>query len=78
MRRRFLALALAFAGVLALSVSALAEDTLRAETEDWILTAPAELGTQADLDLNARGAQLCHDEIEKVIGHRPTNAAKSR
>jgi hypothetical protein len=56
---------------LAFGTSARADDTFRAETDDWILTAPAALGTQADLELNARGVQLCHDEIEKVIGHRP-------
>jgi hypothetical protein len=74
MRKRVLALALA--GALVLGASALAEDVLRAESDDWILTAPATLGTQADLDLSARAVQLCHDEIEKVIGHRPANAAK--
>jgi hypothetical protein len=74
--RPALTLLLALASALALATSALAEDMLRAETDDWILTAPAALGTQADLDLNARGVQLCHDEIEKVIGHRPMNAVK--
>jgi hypothetical protein len=53
-----------------------ADDVLRFETDDWILTAPAALGTLADLELNARGTQICHDEIEGVIGHRPTNVAK--
>jgi hypothetical protein len=66
----------AAAGVLALVGVARSEDLLRAETEDWILTAPATLGTQADLELNGRALQLCHDEIERVIGHRPTNVAK--
>ena len=53
-----------------------AEELLRAETDDWVLTAPAVLGSEADLELNARGAQLCHDEIERVIGHRPRTSGK--
>ena len=63
-------------GALALAGIARGEDLLRAETADWILTAPATLGTQADLELNGRAIQLCHDEIEGVIGHRPSNVAK--
>lgn len=72
---RRVALALLLTG-LGVAGAARGEDLLRAETDDWILTAPAALGTQSDLELNARAIQLCHDEIERVIGHRPTNVAK--
>lgn len=44
---------------------------LTAQTEDWTFTAPDVLGTQADLELNARQVQLCTDEMEQLIAHRP-------
>ena len=62
--------------MLAVAISASAEDVLRFETADWILTAPPALGTQADLELNGRQVQLCEDEIERLVGHRPTNVRK--
>jgi hypothetical protein len=45
---------------------------LRAETGDWVLVAPDEVGTQTDLDLTARATQLCSDEIVKLLSHRPS------
>ena len=54
-------------------VAARAEEPLRFETDDWHFTAPAALGTQADLELNARQAQRCTDEVEKLIGYRPAS-----
>lgn len=75
MSLRRVALTLLLTG-LVVAGAARGDDLLRAETDDWILTAPAALGTQSDLELNARAIQLCHDEIERVIGHRPTNVAK--
>jgi hypothetical protein len=44
---------------------------LTAQTEDWTFTAPEVLGTQADLELNARQTQLCTDEMERFVAHRP-------
>jgi hypothetical protein len=61
---------------LATAAAAPADDVLRAETDDWILTAPATLVTQPDLELVARGTQLCTDEIELVTGHRPRMPVK--
>jgi hypothetical protein len=62
--------------VLGLASVAPAQEFLRYETEDWIFTAPAALGTQADLELNGRQIQLCSDEIEALTGHRPPAPAK--
>jgi hypothetical protein len=61
---------------LATAAAAPADDVLRAETDDWILTAPAALVAQPDLDLVARGTQLCTDEIELLTGHRPRMPVK--
>lgn len=61
---------------LAVAAAAPAQEVLRAETEDWILTAPATIVSQADLDLVARSVQLCHDEIVPLTGHRPRRPAK--
>ena len=44
---------------------------LTAQTEDWTFTAPDVLGTQADLELAARLTQLCTDEMERFVAHRP-------
>jgi hypothetical protein len=56
--------------------AALSADELRVETEDWVLTAPASLGTQDDLEFMGRDIQLCTDEIRQLVGHRPRNVAK--
>ncbi len=64
------------AALLAVVVPASGEDDLRFETADWVLTAPAALGTQVDLELNGRQVQLCEDQIEQLVGHRPTNVRK--
>lgn len=60
----------------ALAAALSAEEALRYETKDWIFIAPATLGTQADLELNGRHVQLCHDEIVRLTGHRPGTPAK--
>lgn len=73
-RLRITAVAAVF--VLVLAASATAQQTLRYETKDWVLTAPATLGTQADLELNGRQLQLCHDQIVKLTGYRPPTPAK--
>jgi hypothetical protein len=57
-------------GVLALPAVAVGAD-LTTQTEDWTFTAPDVLGTQADLELNARQTQLCTDEMKRVVAHRP-------
>jgi hypothetical protein len=68
MRRRFVALA----AVAVLTVPAVASAAdITAQTEDWAFVAPDVLGTQADLELNARQAQLCTDEMKRLIAHRP-------
>jgi RTX calcium-binding nonapeptide repeat (4 copies) len=74
------ALATAAAAIASLVLAAVtgAQSTLRFETEDWIFEAPSSLGTQADLELGARQVQLCTDEIELLVGHRPTNVRKFR
>ncbi len=51
-------------------------DELRFETKDWIFVAPSVLGDQADLELNGRAVQICHDEIERLVGRRPRNVRK--
>ena len=61
---------------LALTSPATAEDLLRVETEDWILTAPATLVTQQDLELVGTAIQICSDEIELLTGYRPPRPAK--
>lgn len=45
-------------------------------TEDWTFESPAVLGTQADLELSARQIQLCTDEIERLVSHRPRNVER--
>ena len=55
--------------VFAVPVAAAAD--LTTQTEDWTFTAPDVLGTQADLELNARQVQLCTDEMERLIAYRP-------
>lgn len=62
--------ALVVLAVLAVPAVAVAAD-LTAQTEDWTFTAPDVLGTQADLDLNARQVQLCTDELKRLVAHRP-------
>lgn len=64
-------LAASLAVSLAISGAAPANDVLRAETDDWILTAPAVLVTQSDLELVGRSVQLCTNEIELLTGHKP-------
>jgi hypothetical protein len=72
-----LACAVLLAAVLVLpAAEAQAQDALRAETKDWIFTAPAAIVSASDLDLVARGTQLCHDEIVLLTGHRPASTAK--
>jgi hypothetical protein len=73
--RRLVVLAAVVLG-LATAAAAPGQDVLRAETEDWILTAPQALASQADLNLVARSIQLCHDEIVLLTGHRPPVPAK--
>ena len=51
--------------------AAAAAADLTTQTEDWTFTAPDVLGTQADLELNARQVQLCTDEMERLIAYRP-------
>jgi hypothetical protein len=51
------------------AVAAAAE--LTTQTEDWTFVAPDVLGTQADLELNARQVQLCTDEMKRVVAYRP-------
>src|SRR3990172_8932903 len=70
------ALAAALEARLVFAAAAPAEEMLRYETGDWIFTAPATLGTQADLELNGRQVQLCSDEIVALTGHRPPAPAK--
>jgi hypothetical protein len=70
------AAAIGIAVVLVLASAATAEEVLRYETEDWILTSPAAIVTQADLELVGQATQICSDEIELVIGHRATYPAK--
>ena len=65
-----------FVAGLVFAAAAPAEEMLRYETGDWIFTAPATLGTQADLELNGRQVQLCSDEIVALTGHRPPAPAK--
>jgi hypothetical protein len=48
-------------------------DVRDAVTEDWRLESPAVLVTQEELQLIAQGIQLCSDEIERLIHHRPRN-----
>jgi hypothetical protein len=71
---RFLAL-IVLLGVVT-PVAARGADELRIETEDWVLTAPTALGTQADLEFMGRHVQICTDEIRRLVGHRPRNVAK--
>jgi RTX calcium-binding nonapeptide repeat (4 copies) len=76
---RVLGLALAVSvavTTIALAPGARGEEMLRFETRDWIFSAPASLGTQADLELQGRAVQLCHDEIRVLIGYRPPEPAK--
>ena len=68
MRRGFIVLVTV--AVLALAGVASAADRTT-ETEDWTFTAPDVLGTQADLELNARQVQLCTDEMKRLIAYRP-------
>ena len=56
--------------VLAVPAAAAAAD-ITTQTEDWAFTAPDALGTQADLELNARQVQLCTDEMKRLVAHRP-------
>ena len=53
------------------AVPAAAAADLSAQTEDWTFSAPDVLGTQADLELNARQVQLCTNEVERLIAYRP-------
>lgn len=53
-----------------------AEEMLRYETADWILTAPAALVTQSDLELVGKATQICSDEIVRLTGFRPAQPAK--
>ena len=69
-------LVVGIASALLIVSSAPAQEALRYETADWIFTAPASLGTQADLELTGRQVQLCHDEIELLTGYRPPRPEK--
>src|SRR6266540_3120249 len=53
-----------------------AEPELTATTKDWVFRAPASLGSQADLELDAAAIQICSDEIHKLVGHRPPSPKK--
>jgi hypothetical protein len=57
--------------VSAASAAAAQAQELRFETRDWVLTAPSEVGTEADLVLTGRALQSCTDEVKKLLGHRP-------
>ena len=56
---------------LAAALPAAAATELRATTQDWVLVASDEIGAQQDLELAGRAVQLCHDEIVRLLGHRP-------
>lgn len=73
MRRLLVPLAVV---VLVVVSAAPAQEMLRYETKDWVFIAPPALGTQADLELNGRQVQLCHDEVVALTGHRPRTPAK--
>jgi RTX calcium-binding nonapeptide repeat (4 copies) len=64
------------AALLAVAIPASGEDVLRFETSDWVLTAPATLGSQADLELNGLQTQLCSSQIRVLVGRRPRNVEK--
>jgi RTX calcium-binding nonapeptide repeat (4 copies) len=70
-----LTLALALA-LLIVTLAAAAESDLRYETEDWIFSAPSSLGTTEDLALIGQLVQVCSDDIERLVGRRPTNVRK--
>lgn len=70
---------LAFIALLAVASfpsSAPAEEILRYETADWILSAPATLVTQSDLELVGKATQICSNEIVHLTGFRPPQPAK--
>ena len=62
--------------LLIVTSAAAAESDLRYETDDWIFTAPSSLGTTEDLALIGQLTQLCSDDIERLVGRRPTNVRK--
>lgn len=62
--------------MLALPSSAPAEEVLRYETRDWILTAPASIFSVADLELVGKATQICNDEIVLLTGYRPPRPVK--
>jgi RTX calcium-binding nonapeptide repeat (4 copies) len=62
--------------LLIVTLAAAAESDLRYETEDWIFTAPASLGSTEDLALIGQLVQVCSDDIELLVGRRPTNVRK--
>lgn len=67
---------LAVLAVVAVPTGVQADAVLVFETEDWRFEAPDVLGTQADLELSGRQIQLCTDEVERLISHRPRNVAR--
>lgn len=67
--RRGVVVLVALATLFVSAVAAAADVTT--QTEDWTFTAPDVLGTQADLELNARQVQLCTDEMKRLVAHRP-------
>jgi len=73
--QRFALIAL-LALVAAASAAAGRAQELRVETRDWVLIAPDEVGSRADLELTARAAQICTDELIKLVGHRPRDVAR--
>jgi hypothetical protein len=73
---RRLAACLAAAAAVVLAAPAYGDGLLVAETEDWRFEAPDVLGSQADLELNARQIQLCTDDLERLLHHRPRNVER--
>jgi RTX calcium-binding nonapeptide repeat (4 copies) len=73
---RSVALTVALALAVFAGAGTAAAEELRTETQDWVLVAPSEVGTTADLELLSRAIQICTDELKKLVGHRPANVAK--
>lgn len=67
---------IAAAVALAVALPAAAAAELRATTNDWVLVAPDDVGTQAELEQLATAVQICNDEIVKLLGHRPRVAER--
>ena len=73
---RRLAACFVAAAAVVLAAPAYGDGLLVTETEDWRFEAPDVLGTQADLELNARQIQLCADELKRLLHYRPRNVER--